>query len=59
MLKEGALKAGEILKKLGGEKAVGRTTVWRRLKELMKEGIVEYDNETKRYKLTNMGYALF
>ena len=59
MLKEEPLKAGEIIKKLGGEKAVGRTTVWRRLKELMKEGIVEYDNETKRYKLTNMGFALF
>jgi CRISPR-associated protein Csa3 len=59
MLKEGELKASEILKKLGGEKAVGRTTVWRRLKELMKEGIVEYDDETKRYKLTNIGYALF
>jgi CRISPR locus-related DNA-binding protein len=59
MLKEEPLKAGEIIKKLGGEKAVGRTTVWRKLKELMKEGIVEYDNETKRYKLTNMGFALF
>jgi DNA-binding IclR family transcriptional regulator len=59
MLKEEPLKAGEIIKKLGGDETVGRTTVWRRLKELMKEGIVEYDNETKRYKLTNMGFALF
>jgi len=59
MLKEKPLKAGEILKKLGGDETIGRTTIWRRLKWLIKEGIVEYDNETKRYKLTNTGYALF
>ena len=59
MLKEEPLKAGEIIKKLGGDETIGRTTIWRRLKWLIKEGIVEYDNETKRYKLTNTGYALF
>ena len=59
MLKEKPLKAGEILKKLGGDETIGRTTIWRRLKWLIKEGIVEYDNKTKRYKLTNTGYALF
>jgi DNA-binding IclR family transcriptional regulator len=55
MLKEKPLKAGEILNKLSGE----RTTVWRKLKWLINEGIVEYDDETKRYKLTHIGYALF
>jgi CRISPR locus-related DNA-binding protein len=59
MLKEMPLKAGEILKKLGGDETIGRTTIWRRLKWLIKEGIVEYDNKTKQYKLTNTGYALF
>jgi len=55
MLKEKPLKVGEILKKLGG----GRTTVWRKLKLLTKEGIIEYDDTMKRYKLTNIGFALF
>lgn len=55
MLKEKPLKVGEILKKLGGR----RTTVWRKLKLLTKEGIIEYDDTMKRYKLTNIGFALF
>jgi Transcriptional regulator len=55
MLKEKPLKVGEILEKLGG----GRTTVWRKLKLLTKEGIIEYDDAMKRYKLTNIGFALF
>jgi len=37
MLKEKPLKVGEILEKLGG----GRTTVWRKLKLLTKEGIID------------------
>jgi CRISPR-associated protein Csa3 len=55
MLKEKPLKVGEILEKLGG----GRTTVWRKLRLLTKEGIIEYDDTMKRYKLTNIGFALF
>jgi CRISPR locus-related DNA-binding protein len=55
MLKEKPLKVGEILEKVGG----GRTTVWRKLKLLTKEGIIEYDDAMKRYKLTNIGFALF
>jgi CRISPR-associated protein Csa3 len=55
MLKEKPLKVGEILEKLGG----GRTTVWRKLKLLTKEGIIEYDDAMKRYKLTNIGFSLF
>jgi CRISPR locus-related DNA-binding protein len=59
ILKEKPLRAGEILNKLGREKAVGRTTVWRRLIKLMKEGIVEYDRKTRRYNLTQLGQSLF
>jgi CRISPR-associated protein Csa3 len=59
MLKEMPLKAGEILKKLGGDETIGRTTIWRRLKWLIKEGIVEYDNKTRQYKLTQTGQSLF
>ena len=59
ILKEKPLKAGEILKKLGGDETIGRTTIWRRLKWLIKEGIVEYDNKTRQYKLTQTGQSLF
>jgi CRISPR locus-related DNA-binding protein len=59
ILKEMPLKAGEILKKLGGDETIGRTTIWRRLKWLIKEGIVEYDNKTRQYKLTQTGQSLF